>query len=528
MKNVCGRMARALQLSLGCLAGTALANPTSDLRDAMERDLRMSARQVDDYSRVERLALHRTAKFRARFAKDYAGSWFERDEAGGFVWHVGVKAKFRHAKGPKKRDPLGADVVERSFSLEELERASEQLASALASMSHNDLIYSWGISELKNALVVVAAEDHAEAARSLVQSVLPDPDLVEISFAKERPTASMRGGERVTREDGGACSVGFNALRGNQRGFVSAGHCFVAGTLLTSTQAAGGATVDVSSFTDARTTDGMDGAWARIDSGAWTDPAEVNVFASQASPIVVGQVQSLEGAAICRFGTTSGARCGTVGTGNVTVTYRNGSTLRGLRVGNFCGAQGDSGGAVVSVGGEAQGVFSGMHGDVFTGTWPGIRDNCHWGDFAQSYYQPVQPILSRWGLTLRSVRTCGRMNPGDVRLTNEVLRSCNGTYGLTMQADGNLVLRRGNTVLWQSGGRGAGSRLELQLNGTLLTRDSTGRVTWSMNTRYAGATLFVSDYSDLYFLLGPGYNLNVYCDFYTPGSSCHLPPGSGA
>jgi hypothetical protein len=152
------------------------------------------------------------------------------------VWHVGVKAKFRHAKGPKKRDPLGADVVERSFSLEDLERASEQLASVLASMSHNDLIYSWGISERKNALVVVAAEDHAEAARSLVQSVLPDPELVEISFAKERPTASMRGGEQIASATA-VCSIGFNALRGSQRGFVTAGHCFIAGNVLTSAQA---------------------------------------------------------------------------------------------------------------------------------------------------------------------------------------------------------------------------------------------------------------------------------------------------
>jgi streptogrisin C len=526
MKNVCGRMARALQLSLGCLAGTALANPTSDLRDAMERDLRMSARQVDDYLKVEGLALHRAAKFRARFAKDYAGSWFERDEAGSFVWHVGVKAKFRHAKGPKQRDPLGADVVERSFSLEELERASEQLASVLASMSHNDLIYSWGVSERKNALVVVASEDHAEAARRLVESVLPDPDLVEISFAKERPTASMRGGEQVAA--GRTCSIGFNALRGLQRGFVTAGHCFIAGNVLTSAQAAAGATVDASSFTDGVTTDGMDAAWARITAGPWTDPAEMNVYASQASTNVVGQLQLLEGAPVCRFGRTSGARCGTVGSGNVTINFRQGYQIRGLRVGYFCGAQGDSGGAVVSVGGEAQGVFSGMQGDVLTGTWPGLSDNCHWGDFAQSFYQPVQPILSRWGLTLRSVRTCGRINPGDVLLANEVLRSCSGAYGLTMQGDGNLVLRRGGTVLWQSGGRGNGSRLELQLNGTILTRDSTGRVTWSRNTQYAGATLFVSDYSDLYFIAGPGYSLMVYCDPNTPGSSCHVPPGSGA
>jgi hypothetical protein len=73
MKNVCGRMARALQLSLGCLAGTALANPTSDLRDAMERDLRMSARQVDDYLKVERLALHRAAKFRNALCQGLRG-----------------------------------------------------------------------------------------------------------------------------------------------------------------------------------------------------------------------------------------------------------------------------------------------------------------------------------------------------------------------------------------------------------------------------------------------------------------------
>ncbi|WP_030105154.1 S1 family peptidase, partial [Actinoalloteichus caeruleus] len=90
------------------------------------------------------------------------------------------------------------------------------------------------------------------------------------------------------------------------------------------------------------------------------------------------------GASICRSGSTTGWRCGTVQAKNQTVFYAQGA-VSGLTRTNACAEGGDSGGSWLS-GSQAQGVTSGGSG------------NCTWG--GTTYFQPLNPILSRWGLSL--------------------------------------------------------------------------------------------------------------------------------
>ena len=92
------------------------------------------------------------------------------------------------------------------------------------------------------------------------------------------------------------------------------------------------------------------------------------------------------------------------------MTYPQG-TVTGLTRTNVCAEPGDSGGSFIS-GSQAQGVTSGGSGNCTSG--------------GTTYFQPVNEILSAYGLTLvppaasrtrsrRPAPGCGRVPPGSVR-----------------------------------------------------------------------------------------------------------------
>jgi streptogrisin C len=95
------------------------------------------------------------------------------------------------------------------------------------------------------------------------------------------------------------------------------------------------------------------------------------------------------GASVCRSGWRTGWRCGTIKARNVTVNLPGGTVSQLTRT-SACGNRGDSGGPFVSLGGQAQGVLSAGHG-------PEEDEDCCYAD---TYFQPVRPILARYGLNL--------------------------------------------------------------------------------------------------------------------------------
>jgi streptogrisin C len=68
-----------------------------------------------------------------------------------------------------------------------------------------------------------------------------------------------------------------------------------------------------------------------------------------------------------------------------TVNYGNGDIVRGLTKTSVCAEAGDSGGPFMS-GNQAQGTLSGGSGGCLLG--------------GESYYQPIQEMLTTYGLTL--------------------------------------------------------------------------------------------------------------------------------
>lgn len=122
-----------------------------------------------------------------------------------------------------------------------------------------------------------------------------------------------------------------------------------------------------------------------VANGWWTVPVVLG-WGTVSDQLVRGSNEAPVGASICRSGSTTHWHCGNVLAKNVTVNYSQG-TVYSLTQTSVCVEGGDSGGSYIS-GDQAQGVTSGGSG------------NCTAG--GQSIYQPIKPILSRYGLTLHT------------------------------------------------------------------------------------------------------------------------------
>ena len=195
-----------------------------------------------------------------------------------------------------------------------------------------------------------------------------------------------------------ACSIGFNVLKGTIAGYVSAGHCGDAGEPVFLEGAAGigpqwtlGAqigTFQASNFPNPGQT-GNDWSWIAISSGH-TQSGTVYGW-GKGDVAVKGSTSVGVGAAICRSGRTSGWRCGTVEALGQTVSYGTGETILNLTRTSACSEGGDSGGSFITGVGQAQGVLSGGSGSCKGG-----------GKRSKSFFQPLAPILSAYGLTLKT------------------------------------------------------------------------------------------------------------------------------
>lgn len=183
---------------------------------------------------------------------------------------------------------------------------------------------------------------------------------------------TVRGGDPYRTAAGGRCLVGFTVVGG----FLTAGRCGRAGDLVYAADGQVMGSFQASSYP------GNDYAWVRLNAG-WTPVGQVRGGATGAVS-VRGSTEAPVGAAVCRYGSTTGWRCGTLQARNQTVVFAGG-TVSGLTRTNVCAEPGDAG-APFLAGDQAQGLLSGGSG------------NC--GSGGTSYFQPVREPLAAYGLTL--------------------------------------------------------------------------------------------------------------------------------
>ncbi|MEU5157623.1 S1 family peptidase [Glycomyces sp. NPDC021274] len=336
-------------------------NVSQGVIDGLQDAFGLTEAEAYDRLAVEDVAADLLEEVPADLDESYAGLWVSEDADEIFV----ATTDASDSTGLRAE---GATPVLVAHDLATLEDA----ASALSAVTI-DGYYGNYIDVVANTLVVEAAD--AATAADVIEAAGIDPALATVDAGAEAPqTYFVRGGDAYNIENSWRCSVGFSVRQGSTPGFVTAGHCGAAGDSVTGGEAAPG-TFRNSVFPSA------DRAWVAVGSGeALYD--DVNMY-SGTRDVANANVAAV-GSSVCRSGSTTGWHCGTIQAFNQTVRYAEGAVY-GMTRTSVCAEPGDSGGSFIT-GNSAQGMTSGGSGNCRTG--------------GTTYFQPIGPALSAWGLTL--------------------------------------------------------------------------------------------------------------------------------
>lgn len=210
-------------------------------------------------------------------------------------------------------------------------------------------------------------------------AALVAPAAAPVPVPASPAAAAVQPGTQYVISDKELCTTGFAVTSGTgQPGFATAGHCGAPGDLVQTPNGEPLGTFAASAFP------GTDYGWVATNPQHATVPA---VTMSTGTVVAVhGAVPAAVGSPVCLLGQASGWHCGTITATEQTVQYDQG-LVSGLTATSVCSDAGDSGGVLIS-GDQAQGVVSG-----------GIDDCSANGT---TYFQPLAPILTAYGLTLRT------------------------------------------------------------------------------------------------------------------------------
>ncbi|MFJ8981195.1 carbohydrate-binding protein [Streptomyces sp. NPDC102282] len=366
-------------LALAGLTGVASAGqtggaaPAADglspgLLEAMGRDLGLDAGEARDRIADEYRAAAVAAALEKSLGADFAGA---RLSEGTAVLTVATTDRADVAR----ITAAGARAEVVGHRLDRLEAAKGALDAVALERAPKD-VPSWYVDIRTNRLVVNAAR--TGAAEGFLAAAGVPRDLVRVVRSAEQPRAyaDLRGGDAYYMNGSGRCSIGFPVRRGTQNGFVTAGHCGTPGVTTSGFDQRAQGSFQGSTFP------GRDYAWVATNAN-WTPRALVNGYGN-GDVTVTGSTQAVVGSSVCRSGSTTGWHCGTIQQHGSSVTYPEG-TISGVTRTSVCAEPGDSGGSFIS-GSQAQGVTSGGSG------------NCSQG--GTTYYQPVNPALAAYGLSL--------------------------------------------------------------------------------------------------------------------------------
>lgn len=367
-----------MTVGLGAAAGAADAAPppepsvtapaaSAGLLDAMRRDLGLTASQAEERLRAEKTAAAVEQAARRAAGSAYGGSWFD-PATGRLVVAVTDPARESEVRA------LGADTRLVRYGAAALGRAAARLDALDAPAG----VAGWHVDPRSDSVVVtvVRAERGTPAVRAFVDRARAGGPVTvaETTGAPRTYAAGTVGGDPYYTGNV-RCSIGFSVYGG----FVTAGHCGQAGAAVRGWDGSAMGTFQGSSFP------GDDYAYVGIHSGWWTVPVVLG-WGTVPDQLVRGSAEAPVGASICRSGSTTHWHCGTVLAKNETVNYSQGAVHQMTKT-SVCAEGGDSGGSFLS-GDQAQGVTSGGWG------------NCSSG--GETWFQPVNEILGRYGLTLHT------------------------------------------------------------------------------------------------------------------------------
>ncbi|SDY39515.1 streptogrisin C [Micromonospora pattaloongensis] len=334
------------------------AGVSAEVLSAMQRDLGLTADQAKARLRSDFAAAKTEQTMRGSLGSRFGGAWIRPDGT--------LAVAVTDAASAAKVRAAGATptVVSRS------EAALNAIKDTLDARTAPKSVTGWYVDVATNTVVVEAVKGGEAAAKTFAAGT---GDAVRVAVVNDTPQTyyNFYGGDAYYIGSG-RCSVGF-AVSG---GFVTAGHCGSTGQAVSGSNRVAMGSFAGSSFP------GNDYAWVRTNS-SWVGQGSVNQYNGYAVA-VKGSSEAAVGASVCRSGSTTGWRCGSIQSKNQSVSYSQG-TVSGLTRTNACAEPGDSGGSWIS-GNQAQGVTSGGSG------------NCSSG--GTTYFQPVNEILGAYGLRL--------------------------------------------------------------------------------------------------------------------------------
>ncbi|MFK0251483.1 S1 family peptidase [Amycolatopsis azurea] len=194
--------------------------------------------------------------------------------------------------------------------------------------------------------------------------------------AQAHAPAPLGGGSVLQNSASSRCTAGFAAVSGNTGYLIASTACGQPGDTIRSAGRVVGvvvaAQVPPTGAIVIRVTNTTD----------WRLVASIPPTNSRVT--ITGAAEAAVGASVCKYGSTTGWRCGTIQGKNQTITFPWG-TLTGLTRTSVCAEPGDNGGPFVS-GTQAQGVLVGGSG------------NCSSG--GTTYFVPVNRVLSAYGLSI--------------------------------------------------------------------------------------------------------------------------------
>ncbi|GHG21668.1 serine protease [Streptomyces albogriseolus] len=365
-----GTLPASAQETPASAAADASAPASPGLLDAMRRDLGLTRAEAEERLAAERRATALAPQARKTAGSAYGGAWFDA-RSGTLTVAVTPDADATTVRSLRES---GATVR----TVEHTERLLNTAKSRLDRLDAPAGVASWSVDPAANTVVVNVVEDRRadNDVRAFVRKARAAGPVTVRTVADAPSTfaAGTVGGDPYYTGNV-RCSIGFSV----HGGFVTAGHCGGAGQQVRGWDGSYIGNFQGSSFPD------NDYAWVNVGSGWWTVPVVLG-WGTVSDQLVRGSAEAPVGASICRSGSTTHWHCGRVLAKNETVNYAQGSVHQMTKT-SVCAEGGDSGGSFIS-GDQAQGVTSGGWG------------NCSSG--GETWFQPVNEILNRYGLTLHT------------------------------------------------------------------------------------------------------------------------------
>ncbi|WP_151477455.1 alpha-lytic protease prodomain-containing protein [Streptomyces albicerus] len=352
--------------------------PSAQVLRAMARDLKLTQKQAVTRLVNEAEAGTRAGRLKNTLGGHFAGAWVRGATS------AELTVATTHAADVPAIRAQGAKATVVKTPLSTLQAVKKKLDAAAGRVKTRNTPV-WYVDVPTNRVVVQATKQSAATAFIKAAGVQGRGVAVRVSANRPRLLDDIVGGDAYYINGTARCSVGFAVTKGQQQGFASAGHCGKPGSSTAGFNMADQGTFQASTFP------GKDMSWVGVNND-WTATSDVKGEGGQRAQLA-GSAEALVGASICRSGSTTGWHCGTIEQHDTSVSYSEG-TVDGVTQTTVCAEPGDSGGPYVS-GAQAQGVTSGGSGDCTNG--------------GTTYYQPVNPILSDFGLVLKTAS--GGTNP---------------------------------------------------------------------------------------------------------------------